>query len=288
MSPNSGNGNILSPDEVPEEGIIVGLGLDEIDVTLALVQLQPEEPFTTLAEDKLPHQLDSIAWNHRHALFAFASYEIHPTDTGRRVGNVYLATLSDRDRSEVGYTILQTLSGLPGVLDIKWEPSNEKSLVAATSESLIIYSLETGQGPFLAKVSFLKTDPDMALYVSWLNSTDIIYSDSAGNVVTWNRGKDKEGGKGESGKVLKAEGSFGEEGDPSEEGTVTSSPLHKYFVWFVHFDTEEQLVYSGDDCGYFRGFHLKDLTNPSVHAKHQFQTGVTSILTKRDLVLVGW
>jgi WD40 repeat protein len=232
----------------------------------------PEEPFTTLATDILPHQLDCIVWNHKHDIFVFGTYELDADDNNSQIrhGKIYMAVLDPEVAT--GYKVLQEVNDLPGILDLKWEPIEEKRLAAATSTQVLIYKLETLDGKLCLTKTHSKIceESSLALYIQWMNSTDLVFSDSKGYLKIWTI-------------------SPAEDRPANELFELQSTHAHEFFVWYVHYDPESEVFYSGDDDGMLVACHKSNFENNPLHMKKKFRTGgVTAINTRDDLLTVGW
>jgi len=101
----------------------------------------------------------------------------------------------------------------------------------------------------------------MGLYIDWMDDSKVIYSDSEGNVT-----------------ILTA----------SCEPTIeTTQKLHENLTWVVKYCPENQIIYAGADDGRFTAFTVEQMNVEENHYVKRFDVGVTSIITKGNIVVVG-
>lgn len=222
-----------------------------------------EEPLLkTLVETVLPMPVDCVGWNSKYNVLAVGAYELDKSDTSIRKGFVYIIELDSKSQSS-GFQYVQQKS-MAGVLDLKWEPKEQKKLAVGTSNSILIFQVEKMEGKPMIEVTHEVELTTMVLFVQWMTESRVIFSDSGGTV-----------------SILDA---LHEEAPD----IVESNQLHEFLVWVVHYDPDMNCIFSGADDGKFCALHIRDLMNTEKHLKKTFEVGVTSIITKDELVAVGW
>jgi len=214
----------------------------------------------TLVETALPMPVDCVGWNSKYNVLAVGAYKLDESDTSIRNGFVYIVELDSKAQN--GFQYVQQKS-LAGVLDLKWEPVEQKKLAVGTSNSILIFQVEVMQGRPMLEVTHEVELTTMVLFVQWMSLSRVIFSDSGGTV-----------------SILDALNEVAPD-------IIESNQLHEFLVWVVHYDPDMNCIFSGADDGKFCAFHSKDLMKKEKHYKKAFTVGVTSIITKDDLVAVG-
>lgn len=220
---------------------------------------------TTLINDKLPMQLDSVSWNQKYDILAIGAYMIDPSDSSRRVGKIFLLQLQLKDEeSSSSYTSSYKLEqevDLSGVLDLKWEPEHQKHLAVATSSSIDLYDLYLDEGQCSLRLLSSLQLTAMALFTQWMAPDRLVYSDSIGEV-----------------HIVSVSSSSALE-------LTKSCKIHDNLTWVVQYSPKLDLMFAGSDEGKFTGFLVDNIEDTEKHFTKKFEVGVTSITFIADNIL---
>jgi len=208
----------------------------------------------TLIEEDLPMQIDFVQWHPKKMdVLAVGAYQLDPTNNDVRLGRLYIIKLTPQIPG--GFTVVTEHETKGGVLDMKFYSTEDFDFIAvAASEGLFIFNLVDTE---LKEIHAITTTY-MCLFLQWISSEKLIFSDAEGcvNIVE----------KGEISKRKK---------------------LHDALTWVVHYSEEQDIVYAGCDEGKLTAFELDQIMREEFHLNMKYTVGVTNIIAKEEIVFVG-